>query len=307
MNNLSVLLIFFLVGPFGALVAQDNLDSLELNKIYRVTHAKRDSLYVLSRGYSEQLNTATDSPLNNQLLKKLFEIERAGNINDRDELQQELNFVQTHLASSLSLQIMSYKIRRKEGSECYPIFASLFNDLSPSLRNSEEGRQLGETLSYLGNSRVGCLAPEFKASDRNKEQLTLSSFKHSKVVLLDFWASWCVPCRQDFPFLKQVYKKYNSEGFEIISISRDSGREEWLAAIESDGIGLWKHLSTEDNGHFIPSSYYVLALPTKVLVDREGRIIARWRGGGEENKAELEKALIDIFEKPSDKGDNSRK
>ena len=114
---------------------------------------------------------------------------------------------------------------------------------------------------------------------------------NKKYILLDFWATWCLPCREDFSFLKILHEKYNSKGFEIISISKDEKIDLWKKIILKDSIQDWIHYSVKLNNTDVEKKYAVTAIPVKILIDLDGKIIGRWKGGGDENKSEIEKAL----------------
>ena len=119
--------------------------------------------------------------------------------------------------------------------------------------------------------------------------ITLSDLR-GKVVLLDFWASWCGPCRRENPNVVKVYEKYHDQGLEILGISLDKDRGRWVQAIEKDGLP-WLHVS--DLGYWsneVAQLYMVRSIPHTVLLDREGRIIAtRLRGPA------LEQKLAEVF------------
>ena len=90
-----------------------------------------------------------------------------------------------------------------------------------SLKESRYGKNIIEDIRKKENIRLGTQAPDFKATDLNQQTVTLSQFKGRSVVLMDFWASWCVPCRQSIPHLKTLYRKYHSKGFEVIAVWTD--------------------------------------------------------------------------------------
>ncbi len=121
---------------------------------------------------------------------------------------------------------------------------------------------------------IGSLAPDFNLPDKDGNGISLSSSRGS-VVLLDFWAAWCPPCRQENPNLVAAYKKYNKDGFEIFQVSLDKEREAWLKGIEDDKLGEWTHVSDLKfwESAIVPI-YGIESIPTNYLLDREGRIIA---------------------------------
>lgn len=121
---------------------------------------------------------------------------------------------------------------------------------------------------------AGAPAPEIRQATPQGKELALSDLR-GKVVLIDFWASWCRPCRVENPRLKEVYAKYKDQGFEILGVSLDRDHNAWVKAIQDDGLP-WKHVS--DLRYWQNAAaleYAVSSIPHGVLVDREGQIIAR--------------------------------
>jgi peroxiredoxin len=120
---------------------------------------------------------------------------------------------------------------------------------------------------------VGQQAPELSLPGKNGDTVTLSSLK-GKIVLIDFWASWCVPCRRNNPFLVYLYKKYKSRGFEIYGLSIDEEKDRWLRAVAKDKL-TWPQV-VDNKGWDAPSSlsYGVDAIPANFLLDKEGKILA---------------------------------
>lgn len=131
------------------------------------------------------------------------------------------------------------------------------------------------------------MAPVLVQNDVLGNLISLADFK-GKYVLLDFWASWCGPCREDFPELKKLYLENKEFGFEIIGISKDTDTLAYHKAIEKDGINIWRNaLITEQ----IEKSYFISAIPMKFLIDRDGIVVGVWQGGGLENFYSLRKAI----------------
>jgi thiol-disulfide isomerase/thioredoxin len=123
----------------------------------------------------------------------------------------------------------------------------------------------------------------------------LDDFKGKKYVLIDFWASFCAPCREELPYIKDLYKKYAKEDFEIISISRDEDLLKWKNAIQKEDIEMWKQFSIAQNNSSVEKDYFVNGIPHKVLIDKNGIIIGKWKAGGELNKKSLQAQLKNIF------------
>lgn len=150
-------------------------------------------------------------------------------------------------------------------------------------------------VAHLANRLKGLLLPGMEAPDivmKDKDGVTrkLSDLR-GKVVLVDFWASWCGPCRRENPNVVNIYKKYRDQGLEIYSVSLDKTRDAWLKAIKDDGL-LWENHVSDLNGWTSSGgkAYGIMSIPATVLIDREGKIISRNLRG-----AELEKAIVEAL------------
>jgi peroxiredoxin len=132
-------------------------------------------------------------------------------------------------------------------------------------------------------------APDFSQPTPEGPELSLSDLR-GKVVLIDFWASWCGPCRRENPNVVKMYEKYKGDGFTVLGVSLDTDRARWLKAIEDDGL-TWPHISDLQGWkNSVAQLYGVRSIPHTVLVDQEGKIIARNLRG-----ATLEARLGEIF------------
>jgi len=131
------------------------------------------------------------------------------------------------------------------------------------------------TVSVCCNAqlRMGDAAPEISLPDVKDSMIALSSFR-GKVVLVDFWASWCAPCRAANPYVQKLYAKYKDKGFEVFAVSLDKKKNEWLKAIRQDKM---KYTQVIDNSGWnskVAERYFVDFLPTNFLLDRTGKIVA---------------------------------
>ncbi|WP_285008275.1 TlpA family protein disulfide reductase [Pedobacter faecalis] len=158
-------------------------------------------------------------------------------------------------------------------------------------------QMLASLVSELQNKLVGKKAPNFITKDVNGRKLSLESFK-GKYVILDFWATWCKPCRQSHPHLISLYKKYHDKGLEIIGIADDDPRPEaWREAIAADNITMFHHalagsdpkkrMKGEENPADIMAMYSVPALPTKFVIDKAGKVVAAYVGDSDKIDGKL--------------------
>jgi thiol-disulfide isomerase/thioredoxin len=121
--------------------------------------------------------------------------------------------------------------------------------------------------------RIGELVPEIELMSKGDSLVKLSSFK-GKVVLIDFWASWCGPCRASNPYVQKLYKKYKDSGFEVFAVSLDVNKPLWLKAIKRDKLTYTQVIDSDGWMSKVAEKYYVDALPTSFLIDRAGKIVA---------------------------------
>lgn len=144
--------------------------------------------------------------------------------------------------------------------------------MDPSIANSAYVKNLAEREIILGKVEVGQLAPDFTMNDSTGKPISLSSFK-GKVVLVDFWASWCGPCRAENPNVVAAYKKFNSKGFTVLGVSLDSDKDKWTAAVAKDGL-TWTHVSDLIGWKNAAAKQYgVMSIPANFLLDKDGKII----------------------------------
>jgi peroxiredoxin len=167
----------------------------------------------------------------------------------------------------------------------------LLDGLSKELRDSETARSLRNALESLKTTANGAMAPDFEQADTLGHPVRLSSFR-GKYVLLDFWASWCSPCRQENPNIVKTYNRFKNKNFTIIGISLDKRENTfaWLNAIRSDHL-TWTQLSDlKFWNNAVAQLYFVQSIPKNFLIDPTGKIIAQDLRG-DDLEAELEKVL----------------
>lgn len=161
--------------------------------------------------------------------------------------------------------------------------------LDETVRNTDFGKEVEEKIAKVKRTQAGSAAPDFTMNDVDGKPVKLSDFR-GKWVLLDFWASWCKPCRRENPNLVKAYNDFKDKGFTILGVSLDKSgdREKWLEAIRADGL-VWTQLSDLKAWENEAAKLYeVNAIPMNFLINTEGKIVAKYLRGD---------ALIDQLKK----------
>ncbi len=145
----------------------------------------------------------------------------------------------------------------------------LYNLLSNGIKNSGTGNDIKKLIDVYRTVAVGNLAPDIKQNTPQGTPLSLSSLK-GKYVLVDFWASWCPPCRRENPNIVKLYNEYNNKGFDVFAVSYDVKKEKWEKAIKDDSL-TWNQVSDLQGWKNATSDIYgIKAIPSNLLLDKEG-------------------------------------
>lgn len=195
-------------------------------------------------------------------------------IADQDKINKK-QLVEQNPNSIVSVMVLQDMIntRRHTASE----LRTLFDGLSQEVKELSLAQSLDQNIKNLSRTDIGNKAPSFSAETPEGEELALEDVL-GEVTLVDFWASWCKPCRVENPNIVEVYNKYHDKGFNIIQVSLDrpGQKEKWVQAIEEDQLGDWHHVSNlmfwQDP---IAAQYGVRAIPAAFLLDAEGNIVAK--------------------------------
>jgi len=184
------------------------------------------------------------------------------NIMQQTTLQIENSLV-PYFATNYLMPQANFDFLKQVDSKYYNEFAK-----------SKYAQDLHKRIEVLGKTAEGSLAPDIVLQDPFGKTISLSSLR-GKTVLVDFWASWCRPCREESPNLVKAYNKYKIRGFEIFSVSLDDNRDAWQKAINDDKM-LWTHVSDLMKWNSsVVNLYNIESIPFTVLIDAEGKIVAK--------------------------------
>ena len=203
-----------------------------------------------------------------------------------------------------STALTAYMLRMETGRMSLEQMKEAYDKLDATAKETSAAKEIAAEIAVLERVMPGKPAPEIAKNDLvTGKPFALSSLK-GKVVLLDFWASWCVPCRKSNPHVKALYDKYRKKGFDVVYVADNDDRpENALKAIEQDGIKKYHHvlrglkimkdangkMTGYDKSEDVSEQYAIHFLPTKYLIDREGNII------GKVTDEELDAKLKEIF------------
>lgn len=193
------------------------------------------------------------------------------------------NFIEQNKASFISPLAV---IRYMQISEEVMKADKLFNSLAPDVRSSELGTYLASQLADAKVNAVGTVMSDFSQPDTSGKPVSLSSFR-GKYVLVDFWASWCRPCRMENPNVVANFQKYKDKNFTVLGISLDKSKPAWVEAIKADNL-TWTHVSDlQFWSNSVAQQFKITSIPQNFLVGPDGKIIAKnLRGPALERKLE---------------------
>lgn len=203
--------------------------------------------------------------------------------------EEQKKYLHDIILKNLGLLSNIYFTEKFNVDDDFDLLSKLDNELFKKYPDNQDVIQFHDKITSAAKLSKGLLAPDLAIADTLGKELKLSSL-HGKYVLIDFWASWCKPCRQETPKLKTIYEKYHAKGFEIYSVSLDEDSTGWRDAIAMDQP-TWLQVSELKGGDSdAAKTYGVQTIPFEVLIDKEGKIIKK-----NVRSEELEKLLADLL------------
>ena len=267
----------------------------EIVQLHNKTERIHDSIYLIRSNCERQIKTVTDPILKEELSLRIDSLWNVSDRNDIDKLKLDIDYFNANPTCVYCFDLILGEVARQPGKDFFEEFKLVYNNATEKIKKSEAGIKMANQLKFFKQSMIGSAAPNFQGKDILNEPISLNNFKGKKYILIDFWASFCAPCRQELPYIKDLYKKYAKEDFEIISISLDEDFLNWKNAIEKEDIQIWKHFSIAQNKSSVKKDYFVNGIPHKILIDKNGIIIGKWKASGELNKKSLQTQLKNIF------------
>lgn len=202
------------------------------------------------------------------------ELSRLDSLYDAIE-DDKIRIIKQYIADNPKTPVSLYAIRKHlvyylDGKE----LENQLSELDTTLHKFDTYKELAERVDILSKCAIGKKAPNFTLEDTTGKPVSLNDFR-GNYLLLDFWASWCGPCRRENPNVVKMYKKFNDKGFEVLGVSLDSKRDKWLKAIEEDNL-TWTHVSELKGWDSKAGKLYgVMSIPHTVLINKEGVIVAK--------------------------------
>jgi len=292
-NNLDIHLT---EGQFNKIVVKGSKTQTEYENLNNIKLPYINRRRSILKSLDSVRNLIKVSGSTDSLITKLNLLENDWRKNYDNLTKEELQFVLKNPNSVISAFLMGSLI----GGKSLPIDSAskIFSSLSPIVRSSTIGKQTKSAIDQKRKVITGNDAPKFRAKDIDGNIITSEDYKGKKIILLDFWASWCGPCHEQAPYLNKLYDKYRQKGLEIIGVSADNNREKWGKAISKDKTERWVHFLLNDE--VVPPSeermnlrFAVNAYPLLLLVDKKGVIIYRGDGfSGEEQFNTLDALLF---------------
>ncbi|WP_339836496.1 TlpA disulfide reductase family protein [uncultured Flavobacterium sp.] len=302
MKGLKLKYIFLFVFTFFSILTTNAQDPKlqkeiinKLNEVHKPTFKTRDSLASIYKVIYEKISYTTDTIIKNNLFKKIDELDVLTDKNTAKELDNEFGFIRQFPSNQISLDVLLHKITKREATDKYEAFNALYSSLSFDLQNSPKGLQLKEQLVNFKNSNIGIDAPDFVVKDIRNATLSLSSFKNNKYILLTFGNTTSQSCIDENAYLKEVFQKYNQNGLEVINIAIDDNMEILRKSVIAQKIEVFKNIPLISNDVPLLENYFVYSIPQKILIDKNGVIIGRWRGSNSTTKKELNLVLGNLF------------
>lgn len=282
----------------GSIVENENIEFREQLRPYMELYFKLlDKVIDLSNkiDYAEENSIAQDS-----IFLIINEVANANETNHNKMDSLYLDFVLTHPSYSIAPDLL-YSISESSYVDIDSIRAA-YNRLAEDVRNTIIGKIALNEIEAQERKKIETSSiSEFIMKTASGRTIKLSDYKNKIYVLLDFWASWCAPCLKEIPKMKEIYGTYKDKELVIIGISLDKNKNKWNETIQEKGLNHWPQTLDSEvevfgrdySGYGLSNFLECEAIPFYVLLDKEGKIVAKWKYMGNDQLNELDKILED--------------
>lgn len=243
-----------------------------LNTVYKSIYDLMSPLYARYEEAQNQNDTTTMASISNEMdgyTKQLKDV--------------KTDFIKSHPSSYVSAELLPAMQSSLDLEE----LKALYNSLSPEVQ--AEADATGKYIAAMENLTPGNPAPTVAGKNQNGEEVSLEGLK-GKVVLLDFWATWCGPCRASLPHVKELWEQYNGKGLEVLAVSLDRDQDAWKDYIANSGMGMENYVNIFDEGGVNADGYAIQFIPSKFIIDRDGNFVGRF-----DNEEELNAKLAELL------------
>jgi thiol-disulfide isomerase/thioredoxin len=241
---------------------KNSKDNIELKAIMDINARSTEDLRKLEEKYTTMYGNSMPPAAEQVKIRSQFDSITRSNEMQLKATIDKMNSIVPYFAANFMMPEAEFAFLNEIDKKLYPKFP-----------NSKYAAVLHSRVQGMAATATGSVAPEIKLNDPYGKEFALSSLR-GKIVMIDFWASWCAPCRKENPKVVALYQKYHDKGFEILGVSLDNNREKWMNAINADKL-TWYHVSDllQWNTPLL-KTYNFESIPHTVLIDKEGKIIA---------------------------------
>lgn len=273
------------LNDFTNYIIEGSPESVTLKNFIKKTQSEYARLSELQKQFQLAAQTETMTPNLPPAQKQTLKIEEEYKSILNNQHQYFYGFADTVKSALLAIFVTNFANPETDAA----LFQQVASKVKQEIPDSKTGKEFMNKVNEMTRISIGAIAPEIILPDPEGNTVSLSSLK-GKIVFLDFWASWCRPCRMESPNNVNIYKQYKDKGLVIFSISLDKDKQKWIEAIKQDKL-IWKEHGLEDIANPQTSQLYrVNSIPKTYLIDKEGKIIAiNLRG------KQLEDKISEIF------------